>query len=348
MKLKRKLCLGVIILLGTPTMQAQISSAKAVEQLPAELIWNQAPHSAFTDLVYFKGKFYCTFREGEGHTPVKSGVDGAIRVISTADGADWRSKTLIKVPHYDLRDPKISVTPDNRLMVLMGAADYQGSKVEGRKGLVSFSSDGLSFTEPVAVRIDPSISNEKDWLWRVNWHRDTGYGVVYQNDQDASKAYLVKTSDGVVYQLVADLGIEGKPNEATIKVKDDGQMIMIIRRESDNKHGLMGTSTPPYQDWEWQDTGVQLGGPDFVVLPNHQLLLGSRVYREEGHSTGLFINQPNGQFKLLAEFPSGGDTSYPGMVLMDDTLYLSYYSGHQEKTAIYFASVTLKQLSIKD
>lgn len=336
------------MLLTTGGVQSQNFLEKAIKQLPAELIWDQAPHSAFTDMVYFKGKFYCTFREGEGHTPVKSGVDGAIRVISATDGSHWQSQTLIEVPHYDLRDPKISVTPDNRLMVLMGAADYQGSNVEGRKGLVSFSSDGLSFTEPVAVSIDSSISNEKDWLWRVNWHRDTGYGVVYQNDQDASKAYLVKTTDGMVYQLVTDLGIEGRPNEATIKVKEDGQMIMIIRRESDNKHGLMGTSSPPYKHWEWQDTGVRLGGPDFVVLPNNQLLLGSRVYGEGGHSTGLFINQPNGQFKLLAELPSGGDTSYPGMVLMDDTLYMSYYSGHQEKTAIYFASVRLKQLRIKD
>ena len=44
--------------------------------------------------VHFKGKFYCTFREGEGHTPVKSGVDGSIRVISSVDGTEWQFRNL--------------------------------------------------------------------------------------------------------------------------------------------------------------------------------------------------------------------------------------------------------------
>ena len=342
-----KFYLGVIILLATVAAYAQDFQKRVPQLLTSIKIWDQAPHNAFTDLVYFKGKFYCTFREGEGHTPVKSGVDGTIRVISSDDGSEWQSQTLIEVADYDLRDPKLSVTPDNRLMVLMGAADYQGSKVEGRKGLVSFSADGLTFTRPAAIKIDPGISNEKDWLWRVNWHQQTGYGVVYQNDGDASRAYLVKTIDGLEYQLVADLGIDGKPNEATIKFTPDNQMIMIIRREGGNTHGLLGKSQPPYQQWQWQDVGMRLGGPDFIILPQSQLLLGSRVYAEDGHHTGLFLGR-QGQFQQVAALPSGGDTSYPGMVLHGDTVYVSYYSSHQGKTAIYLASVALKQLTINN
>ena len=34
-------------------------------------IWNEAPHNAFTDLIRFKGKFYCVFRESAAHVPKK-------------------------------------------------------------------------------------------------------------------------------------------------------------------------------------------------------------------------------------------------------------------------------------
>ena len=37
----------------------------------------------------------------------------------------------------------------------------------------------------------------------------------------------------------------------------------------------------------------------------------------------------------------GGDTSYPGMVWHDGLLWLSYYSSHEGKTAIYLARVKL-------
>ncbi len=43
------------------------------------------------------------------------------------------------------------------------------------------------------------------------------------------------------------------------------------------------------------------------------------------------------RFRRLLELPSGGDTSYPGFLLKDHTLWVSYYSSHQGKTAIYLA-----------
>ena len=59
-------------------------------------IWNKAVNNSFTDLIRFKGKFYCTFREGSGHTPGKSGVDGSIRILSSGDGEKWIPVALLK------------------------------------------------------------------------------------------------------------------------------------------------------------------------------------------------------------------------------------------------------------
>jgi hypothetical protein len=46
----------------------------------------------------------------------------------------------------------------------------------------------------------------------------------------------------------------------------------------------------------------------------------------------------------LTEFlalPSGGDTSYAGMVVHDGMLWVSYYSSHEDKSAVYLAKLQL-------
>ena len=41
-------------------------------------------------------------------------------------------------------------------------------------------------------------------------------------------------------------------------------------------------------------------------------------------------------------FPSGGDTSYAGMVVHEGVLFVSYYSSHEEgATCVYLAKVAL-------
>jgi hypothetical protein len=82
-------------------------------------IWDTAPHSAFTDLIRFKGKWLCTFREADNHA---GGQDGKIRVIVSEDGDKWKSSALLAEDGVDLRDPKISITPDGKLMLLTTAS----------------------------------------------------------------------------------------------------------------------------------------------------------------------------------------------------------------------------------
>lgn len=46
-------------------------------------------------------------------------------------------------------------------------------------------------------------------------------------------------------------------------------------------------------------------------------------------------------FTETLKLPSGGDTSYAGMVVSDNFLWISYYSSHEGKTAIYLAKVAV-------
>ena len=72
---------GAIGLLGvclTASLVTTVGAQSNVELVEVRKIWDWAPHNAFTDLLRFKGKWFCVFREGNAHVS----PDGALRVIA--------------------------------------------------------------------------------------------------------------------------------------------------------------------------------------------------------------------------------------------------------------------------
>jgi hypothetical protein len=290
-------------------------------------IWDRAPHNAFTDLVRYHGRWYCTFREGEHHV---YGKDGQIRIIASEDGHHWHSVALLAEEGVDLRDPKLSVTPEDMLMVLAGGSVYEGETLRTRQPQVATSTDGQEWGP-----LRPILS-KGEWLWRVTWHRGRAYGV----SRDLDRALrLFASDDGVDYVVLCDLDVPGEPNETTLRFTADGTAIALVRREGGNKHAWIGTSTSPYVAWRWRDAGCRVGGPDFIILPNGDMWAAGRSYVGEP-ATVLSRFGPQTYDPVLT-LPSGGDTSYPGLVWHQETLWMSYYSSHEGKTSIYLAEIAL-------
>ena len=120
--------------------------AANLELLSTEMIWDKGDHNAFTDLIRYKGRWICTFRESEAHV----GGDGKIRVLESNDGKKWASAALIAEAGTDLRDPKLSSARDGRLMIVAGGSIYDGTKVlKGRQPRVMFSMDARQWTAPL-------------------------------------------------------------------------------------------------------------------------------------------------------------------------------------------------------
>lgn len=335
---------------ATRKAETQNVSSFAVNVLPTNpafhsvKIWDEARHSAFTDIVQFHGKFYCAFRESSvGHIPGKSTGegDGVVRILRSSDGQTWESAALLKRDSFDLRDSKLSVTPDGRLMVVMGGSVYVNQKLVKRVGQVSFSdAEGKNFSAPQDVQIDPEIRSEFDWLWRVVWHDGVGYGVVYQLTEPDWSIWLIKTTDGIHYSKVAKLDVPGRPNETTVRFAPNGEMNLLIRRESMGREAFFAKARAPFTDWSFVNTGVSLGGPNFIYLPNGRILAGGRIHGQ----TGLGFIDENGKFDAFTVLPSAGDNSYPGFTIRDGVLFISYYSGHEGKTAIYLTKINLNDL----
>src|SRR5688572_32972262 len=104
------LFLTSFMLVSTADITAAADSP-APEIVSLKKIWDAGEHNAFTDLARWRDKFWCTFREAEGHV----GGDGKIRVLVSTDGEAWESAALLAESGVDLRDPKLCITPDDRL-----------------------------------------------------------------------------------------------------------------------------------------------------------------------------------------------------------------------------------------
>ena len=121
-----KLALAFLSLLLCCTV---VTAAEKPEVASVVKIWDQrGKHNAFTDLIRWQDKWWCTFREADAHV----GGDGQSRVLVSSDGKVWESAALISEKGIDLRDPKFSITPDNRLMIVTGGSVYEGKKLLGR------------------------------------------------------------------------------------------------------------------------------------------------------------------------------------------------------------------------
>jgi len=324
-----------------------------VEVVEVRKIWDQGPHNAFTDLVRWHDTFYCAFREGRGHVS----TDGRIRILESKDADRWEPAALISLEGYDLRDAHLSVTPDGRLMLLGGAAPRDKDNQSAPTGtFVSFSKDGRQWTEPQIV-VQPGR-----WLWCVTWHEGKAYGVSYTAGQGDPYLDLLVSDDGIHYKTqVPRLLEQGYPTEVTLRFDSDGTCYAFVRRDrrgDDPSSALLGISRPDYKQWQWKDLGAEFngfGGPNFIQIPGgigsteltEVWLAAGRMHDGGAHTAICYLDVENGVMTRLTKLPSGGDTSYPGMVWHNDMLYVSFYSSHEAKTSIYLAKLKVKATGLR-
>jgi hypothetical protein len=315
-------------------------------------IWDAGKHNAFTDLIRFNNSWYCTFRQGDAHV----GGDGKLRVLTSTDGVKWVAAALIEEKGIDLRDPKLSITADGRLMIVAGGSVYEGNKLLGRRPRVAFSKDGKTWTAPQRVL------GEGDWLWRVTWHDGKCYGVAYDASQRATKdakeaattgivepgpadwkLKLFVSNDGEKYELITHLDVPGHPNETTLRFLPDGEMLALVRREGGNTRGWVGTAKHPFKNWTWKELPARIGGPNMISLDGGPILAAVRLYDSKVRSAICVLDPKAGTLDEVLKLPSGGDTSYAGLVFHDGLLWVSYYSSHEGKSAIYLAKLRLRK-----
>lgn len=328
-----------VFLVG-PAAAAIVRAAPRV--LDVRRIWDKAPHNAFTDLARFRNRWYCAFREGAKHVS----PDGHMRILESKDGRVWNPAAEVQSARGDLRDAKLSVTPDGRLM-LSGAAALNPSTPHRHQSMAWFSKDGAVWSEEHPVG-DPDF-----WLWRVTWHKGTAYSLGYstQVNRNLRTLRLYRSSGGQRFEtLVENMGIRNSPGESTIRFEKDGTAVCLLRRDPytgnppipvEAATAMLGTAKAPYTQWEWKDIGMRIGGPNFITVPGGRHVAAVRLHDGKVRTALCWLDVNNARLEEFLTLPSSGDSSYAGLVMHGGRLWVSYYSSHEERTSIYVAEVSL-------
>lgn len=321
-----------------------------------------------TDLVRFKGHWYCGFHEGEIHGNHPA---GRARIIRSPDGAQWESVALLAWDAGDVREPRFSITAEGHLMVntsvcfvskqpradgnyyqltrgTSGATEPPLANPDGdleasvsRQSVTWISADGLNWSQAYAC---PSGVNT--WRWDVTWHNGMGYSIGYSGKDMAGTLY--RTRDGKSWRpLLPRFFPDGQGNEGTLAFDTDNTAYCVLRGTSDSR--MIGVGQAPYyQAWTWSDTRVDwdgngilrpakdvirsLGGPKILRLSDGRFLL-------VGRASGISLFWVDPKHAILTRFASVAGTSYAGIVEHEGAIWVSY--GEGAAAAIYLARVPL-------
>jgi len=307
--------------------------------LSLERVWGKASHNSMPDMIHFNDRWLIAFREGERH----AGDYGAIRIIESKDSICWQEAAYFYREGFDFRDPQFSLTPDGRLELLFEAViNTPKGEYVSRRPYVSFSHDAREWT-----KYKPILEPE-EWLWKITWHNAKAYGVSYryldeQNPKGDWQVKLFESDDGEDFNCIVRWDIPGQPCECVLRFLPDQTMVALLRRNR-LKPAMIGTSRPPYVDWNWCETSRYFAGPDFIVLPDGRMLAAGRFIHPNPYGLmekTVIADMSTNDLRKSFYLPSAGDNSYPSLCYRENTLWVCYYSSHEMNTSIYLARLEL-------
>lgn len=235
--------------------------------IQGEKIWGMSDISdrdksrfELTDLIRFKGCWYCGFHEGYIHY---NHPRGRARIIRSADGVKWESAKLLEWDGADVREPKFSVTSEGNLLINTSLAfvskvprddgrfhnyeifdkpnvsggkyghHYQLDKPGcpendleenvARQSVTLLSSDGTNWSSAYACE-----TGVNTWRWEVSWYNGMGYSVGYGGKDINGTLY--RTRDGKSWRVLKNEFFPDKcGNETSIAFGADNTAYCILR-----------------------------------------------------------------------------------------------------------------------
>lgn len=269
----------------------------------------------FPHLIYFKGFWYCTFRESQTHYLHWSGKS---RVIRSQDGVHWETVALFGLDSGDVGLSRFSITAEGHLMVnALGAFVSREPREDGhhyqldkemhlrdtgwsnwtpcsdkekdvaRQSFTWISQDGVNWGTAYAC---PTGANTQ--RVDVAWNNGMGYSIGYGGKDPRGTLY--RTRDGKSWRaLKREIFSDKGENEADIAFTPEGTACCLAR--CGDLRIMLGVSKGPYyQDWTWKSAmvdwhgdgkfkpasevlRVDMGGPDIIRLRDGRLLGAARM-----------------------------------------------------------------------
>lgn len=296
----------------------------------SDTVYDNNTHSAFTGLVSHKGKLYLSFREGNAHRPATSADYGVIKILVN-NGTSWTESAVIKDENKDLRDPFL-IEMEGKLRVYIGYNTFEGDRYQ-HSGTVYSDFDGNRWSEVKPVTHDvPHIV----WLWKVRFFDEIYYSVAYL---EGEKPALLSSTDGINWKTVTLFNLEGVLSEADMGFVGNTMYVCLRKDQPVGSRSWWGVSKYPFDSFSWTEMTSCIESPELARLPYSNLLLlagRERVQDSETVNVSLFSATPEGELNRISTLLSedGGDRGYPGMAVVGNKLYCSYYSGDENHARI--------------
>ena len=308
-------------------------------------------HNAFTDLCWFQGRIYLTFRScPDGHMVFPSST---IRVLTSDNlGRDWREVHRFSVGRRDVRDPHFLVFRD-KLFVYTGTwycGDGPPKQREANRmlGYAAVSADGARWEGPHVLE-----GTYGHYIWRAAAHGGKAYlcgrrkkdfaelPVTSEEGRRITESAMLESDDGLAWRARAFFQEEWG-NETAFQFASDGSVTAVARTVG---NAQLCRARPPYRRWTRSDLGRYIGGPLLARWQGRYVVGGRHMTDRQPAVTALYWLE-GGQLEEFARLPSGGDNSYPGLVeLPSGEALVSWYSSHEKGTAVYLAQLALGECS---
>lgn len=335
-----------------------LAHGASAEELPSiqvdnvRQVFHNGEHNAFTDMIAWQGAYWLAFRScPDGHMvhPTSS-----IRILRSEDTKTWEQVHQFSVAKRDTRDPHF-LAFKGKLFVYTGTW-YSGDTTLPRDeydinkhlGYAVWTEDGKAWQGPKALE-----GTYGHYIWRAASHDGTAYlcgrrfrehAQGQRGQRELMESAMLASDDGLIWRYHS-LFQEAFGDETAFLFDDAGSITAVCRRGSEP--ALLATAPPPYKDWTRTDLSEYIGGP-LLAKWGERLLVGGRRNTGAGPKTTLYWLEDR-TLHPAAELPSGGDNSYPGLLVLDGNhAVLSWYSSHEKNengekiTAIYMADLRLE------
>lgn len=340
------------------------------ESIPASISCRSSNNNL--DVIRFKDNYYVAFRTAPTHFASKKTV---IYIISSADLKSWKKETEFFV-NADMREPRF-IEFNNQLHFYFFEGGTKMFKFEPKHIWNSRLTD-TGWTAKIKTNLDGFVN----WRFRTynnQLYLSAYYGVnLYKNDHQADLR-LFTSENGIQFTPIS------KEPQISTKGAEEGEFIFdksgnlwaTVRLEGSGSY-LCFASKDSIDKWHTTfsklkyDSALMFEKGEDIYLVSRRHLKGNATevevpdkkqrrknllrYSFSKKVTALFkINKEKMEIEHVMDFPSTGDTAFPGIASIDEhTFYLLNYSsdinkrskiwigGQLGKTYIYQTKLIIK------
>ncbi len=296
------------------------------------------------DVIQFQGRYYVAFRTAPTHFASKK---TKLYIVSSTDFKKWRYENTFFVG-ADMREPRFALFKD-QLFFYFFEAGTKMFKFEPKHIWVSSLTE-KGWNEMQKTNLDGFV----DWRFRTKYGKlylSAYYGVNLYNSGHEANLRLFSSEDGVHFNPVSE-----QPQIST-KGAEEGEFIFdrsgniwaTVRLEGSGSY-LCFASKDSIDKWKTRfsrlkyDSALLFEYGDDIFLISRRHLKGDATpveipdekqrmknlirYSFSKKVTALFrINKEKMEIEHIIDFPSTGDTAFPGIAPKDEnSFYLLNYS----------------------